>query len=79
VSVVVDPGRLRHEMVRRGWCGRDLARESRLSEATISTALSGKAIAASSLAMIAKALSRAPAIDVVDSLIRMQPGAMDLE
>ena len=35
MSVVVHPGRLRQEMARRGWSGRDLAREARLSEATI--------------------------------------------
>jgi hypothetical protein len=69
VSAVVQPGRLRHEMTRRGWNASDLARESRLSQATVSAALAGKAIATTSLALIAAALSRVPPVDVIDSLI----------
>jgi lambda repressor-like predicted transcriptional regulator len=69
MSVVVHPGRLRQEMARRGWAATDLAREARLSQATISTALAGRPVAAKSLALIAKALSRAPVLDVVDLLI----------
>lgn len=69
VSVIVHPGRLRQEMTRRGWAASDLARESRLSQATISAALGGKPVAAKSLALIAKALSRVPVLDVVDALI----------
>lgn len=56
-------------MTRRGWAATDLARESRLSNATISSALTGKAIAEASLALIARALSRAPVLEVVDALI----------
>jgi len=56
-------------MTRRGWAATDLARESRLSQATISAALAGRPIAATSLGLIAKALSRAPILDVVDNLI----------
>ena len=77
MSVVIHPGRLRQEMTRRGWAATDLARESRLSQATISTALAGRPVAAKSLALIATALSRAPVLDVVDSLImreRADPG-----
>ena len=77
MSVVVHPGRLRQEMTRRGWAATDLARESRLSQATISTALAGRPVAAKSLALIAAALSRVPVLDVVDSLImreRSDPG-----
>jgi transcriptional regulator with XRE-family HTH domain len=69
MSVIVHPGRLRHEMTRRDWAATDLARESRLSQATISAALAGRPIAESSLALIAKALSRGPILDVVDVLI----------
>jgi hypothetical protein len=47
----------------------DLARESRLSQATVSAALSGKPIAERSLALMATALSRTPVLDVVDALI----------
>ncbi len=56
-------------MTRRGWAAIDLARESRLSQATISTALAGRPVAEKSLALIAKALSRTPVLDVVDALI----------
>jgi len=49
MSVIVHAGRLRFEMVRRGWSASDLARESRLSPATISAALAGRPIAAKSL------------------------------
>ena len=69
MSVVVRPGHLRQEMIRRGWAATDLARESRLSQATISAALAGRPIAERSLALIAKALSRASVLDVVDSLV----------
>jgi transcriptional regulator with XRE-family HTH domain len=69
MSVSVDTIRLRLEMTRRGWAATDLARASRLSHATISTALAGRPVAERSLALIAKALSQTPAIDIVDSLI----------
>ena len=69
MSVVIHPGRLRQEMTRRGWAATDLARESRLSPATISTALAGKPIAARSLGLIAMALGRVPALGAVDALI----------
>jgi lambda repressor-like predicted transcriptional regulator len=69
MSVIVHPGRLHFEMARRGWAAVDLAREARLSEATISTALAGRPIAEKSLALIAHALERTPANRVVDSLI----------
>lgn len=69
MSITVDSNRLRAEMVRRGWAATDLAHESRLSNATISAALAGRPIAARSLGLIAQALIRTPAIDVVDLLI----------
>ena len=62
-------GRLRQEMVRRGWAASDLAREARLSQATISSALAGRAIAAQSVSLIARALLRTPVIEGIDSLI----------
>jgi lambda repressor-like predicted transcriptional regulator len=79
VSVTVHPGRLRLEMTRRGWAAVDLARESRLSEATISAALAGKSIAASSLGLIAHALSKTPAIEVIDSLMLNDVASADLD
>jgi len=69
MSVIVDAAHLRLEMARRGWAATDLAREARLSQATISAALAGKAISAMSLSLIAKSLTRAPVIAIVDQLI----------
>ena len=69
MSVVVSEARLRNEMIRRGWLAADLARESRLSQATISAALAGRPINPQSLALIAKALARAPVIPAIDSLL----------
>ena len=69
VSVVVHAGRLRFEMVRRGWSASDLARESRLSAATISAALAGRPIAAKSLDLIADTFTRVPARQAIDSLL----------
>jgi len=64
-------------MTRRGWAATDLAREARLSQATISTALAGRPVAAKSLALIATALSRAPVLDIVDSLIMRERSDAD--
>ena len=69
VSVIVHAGRLRFEMVRRGWSASDLARESRLSPATISAALAGRPIAAKSLDLIAETFTRVPARQAIDGLI----------
>jgi transcriptional regulator with XRE-family HTH domain len=69
MSLVVHAGRLRQEMARRGWAAVDLARESRLSPATVSAALGGKPVAASSVALIADALARVPASQMIDALI----------
>ena len=69
MSVTVHAGRLRFEMVRRGWCASDLARESRLSPATISAALSGRPIAAKSLDLIGDAFTRVPSRKAIDELI----------
>jgi transcriptional regulator with XRE-family HTH domain len=69
MSVIVHAGRLRFELVRRGWSASDLARESRLSPATISAALAGRPIAAKSLDLIGEALTRVPARKAIDALI----------
>jgi lambda repressor-like predicted transcriptional regulator len=61
-------------MARRGWAAADLAREARLSNATLSAALSGRPIAERSLGLIAAALQRTPIISVVDSLIMNDTG-----
>jgi hypothetical protein len=69
MSVRVDVRQLRREMARRGWDAIDLAREARLSAATVSSALAGRPIAAASLRLIAEALVRVPAVAVLDRLI----------
>ena len=69
MSVTVHSGRLRQEIARRGWSPVDLARAARLSPATVSSALSGKPIAASSLSLIAGALANAPTVDLIDKLL----------
>ncbi|MGH9090011.1 MAG: helix-turn-helix domain-containing protein [Acidimicrobiales bacterium] len=72
MSVVVHAGRLRQEMARRGWAAVDLARESHLSPATVSAALGGRGVAASSVALIARALDRVPASGTIDALIMVE-------
>jgi transcriptional regulator with XRE-family HTH domain len=73
MSVRVDGRQLRREMVRRGWDAVDLAREARLSPATLSAALAGRPIAASSLSLIAAALVRTPAVEMLDKLMLREP------
>ena len=73
MSVIVHAGRLRFEMVRRGWCASDLARESRLSPATISAALASRPIAAKSLDLIGDAFTRVSARKAIDDLIMGDP------
>jgi hypothetical protein len=46
-----------------------LGHAARLSPATISAALNGKLIAASSLSLIAKVLLSKPTVDVIDGLL----------
>ena len=76
MSVIVHAGRLRFEMVRRGWSGTDLARESRLSPATISAALAGRPIAARSLDLIAEVFARVPPRQTIDRLIGNDSGGL---
>lgn len=70
MSLVVNTDQLRREIARRGWDAIDLARAARLSPATVSTALAGKAISAHSMSQIAKALSQAPVDELIDKLIK---------
>ena len=72
------PGKLRRELTRRAWSASDLAREARLSNATVSAALSGRPIAAKSLELIAQALVRAPALDIIDALIPSETPDVEL-
>ena len=78
MSVVVRPARLQLEMTRRGWDAIHLAREARLSPATVSAALAGRPIAARSLTMIAEALLHAPVLDIIDSIIASEAPERDL-
>lgn len=73
MSVVVRTSQLRREMARRGWDAVDLARTARVSPATVSAALAGRAIAARSLTLIADALSNAPVLEVIDALLDDDP------
>ena len=73
MSYCVNPARLRYEMARRGWNAINLAREARLSPATVSTALAGKPVSAQSLSLMVEALTRTPANDLIDRLIS-EPG-----
>ena len=78
MSVSVHPERLRQEIARRGWSPVDLARAARLSPATISAALGGRPIAASSLSLIAKALAETPTVEVIDRLLGADGGVPGL-
>jgi transcriptional regulator with XRE-family HTH domain len=68
----VNAAALRRQMIMRGWTGADLARESRLSAATVSSALAGRPIAVSSLFLIAQALIRCPLVPIVGSLLAQE-------
>jgi len=65
-------------MTRRGWDAFRLAKEARLSPATVSAALAGRPIAARSLTMIAEALLHAPVLDIIDSIIASEAPERDL-
>lgn len=69
MSVVVDAAQLRRHMARRGLSATELARAAKLSPPTISAALAGRPISATSFSLIGKALMRIPPVDVLDSLL----------
>jgi transcriptional regulator with XRE-family HTH domain len=69
MSVSLDPSRLRRELARRGLSATDLAREARLSAATVSAALAGRPITTTTLRLIADVLLRVPVVDVIDELL----------
>lgn len=74
MGTAIHPGRLRLEMSRRGWAAVDLARESNLSQTTVSTALAGRPISQRSVMLIAGALTRVPAVAAIDALILADRG-----
>ena len=69
MSIIVPAGRLRFEIACRGWSASDLAREARLSRATISAALSGRPVAASSVALMARAFAKSAPDEIIDRLL----------
>jgi lambda repressor-like predicted transcriptional regulator len=69
-SISLEPEKLRFEIARRGWQAVDLAREARLSLPTISCALQGRILKATTVVKIAKALSGTPPMEEVDALLR---------
>jgi hypothetical protein len=77
VNHAVNSAALEREMMLRGWTGADLARESRLSAATVSAALAGRPIAVSSVLLIAQALMRCPMVAMGDSLLPEHPRRRD--
>jgi len=74
MSVLVDGARLRLEISRRGWNSVDLAREARLSAATVSAALAGRPISATSLRLMAQALASAPPDELIGTLLGRREG-----
>ena len=69
MSVKVDPERLGYELAVRGLSATDLSRRARLSPATVSAALSGRPISATSLRLIAKVLVETPVDTVISQLL----------
>lgn len=61
--------RLELELVRRGWTGQDLALAAGLSAATVSAAMRGRAVHASTVRRMAIALQRAPVIEAMEILL----------
>ena len=55
-----------------------MARQARISQATVSAALAGRPIGAHSVAQIAKALDKVPPSPTIDSLI-VPPATGDVE
>lgn len=78
VGIRVDPERLRLELARRGWTASRLATKAGVSSPTVSAALAGRAIAAQSLGLIARALSSTPPIREIDHLIGVPDGGSGL-
>ena len=78
MSVMVNGRQLRQELARRGLDPSDLARAAQLSAATVSTALSGRPIAARSLARIADVLRRVPVDEVLDRLVTTDSGESEV-
>lgn len=68
-SISLEPSKLQLELCRRGWQAIDLARKASVSPATVTAALQAKPLKVRTLYKIAKALSDAPGLAEVDSLL----------
>ena len=75
-SVRIDPSALRHAMRVRGLTGAELARRSKVSEATISHALNGRRIHPATLRAINTVLRAVPPLEKVESLVTCEEAAM---
>jgi transcriptional regulator with XRE-family HTH domain len=75
MSVVIEPNRLRRELARRGLSATELSHEARVSGATVSAALAGRPISATSLQLLTEALLRRPVLALIDSLLPPEPPA----
>jgi transcriptional regulator with XRE-family HTH domain len=69
MSVTVDPERLAYQMAIRGLSALELATKAGLSPATITAALAGRAIAETSLRLIARAVELIPVDEVIVLLL----------
>lgn len=69
MNVRLHPSSLRREMTRRGFSAADLADAANLSPPTVTAALAGRPISASSLQRIAAALARSPIVQMIDTLL----------
>jgi transcriptional regulator with XRE-family HTH domain len=69
MSERVDPAQLRYEAAVRGLSATDLAKKAGVSVATLSNAFAGKAISATTLKLIATALTATPVDDVIARLL----------
>jgi transcriptional regulator with XRE-family HTH domain len=69
MSERVDPAQLKYEAAIRGLSGTALAKQAGVSNATFSNAAAGKPISATTLKLIATALTATPIDDVIARLL----------
>jgi transcriptional regulator with XRE-family HTH domain len=69
VTVRVNRARLLHEMACRGWHATDLARQARLSDATVSHVMRGRPVSPHTLRKVAQALVRTEPVPGLDALV----------
>ena len=72
VTVRVNRARLLHEMACRGWHASDLAREARLSEATVSHLMRGRSVSPHTLRKVARAFTRSLPVPGLDVLVETE-------